>query len=174
MIRRRWHRPLGTISILALGAAILSGCGLGPEPTDSPRPTPTPGPPSIRLDSGSSFTFDGLTWTLSVTVLPNGEPTAVVIEWGRGTEDGPFDHVLPMAEDVLDPGRISIQTRDLPTDLAFCRRFTATNAYGSASTAAICFPGIPSGAPPPSGPAYEPVARSLIGPAPVAPGPVFR
>jgi hypothetical protein len=151
----RCQRRLVIIVMLAAGASILAGC-VAPEPTERPRPTPTPGPPAIRPDTGSSNTFDGMTWTLSVLVYPQGEPTDVAIEWGTGTEAGPFDHVIPMAEDVLDAGRILIQTRDLPPDPPFCLRFTATNSYGSASTPAHCVPGLPSGVPPPSGSGTSP------------------
>jgi hypothetical protein len=136
---------------LALGivlAASMVGCIAEPAPTERVRPTPTPGPPSIRPASGSS-TFDGRIWTLHVVVEPKGEPTDVVIEWGTGTETGPFDHLIPMAEDVVDIGQVSIQTTELPADFAYCIRFTATNSFGTASTPARCFPGIPSGWPPP-------------------------
>jgi len=124
-------------------AILLAACTVAPAPTERVRPTPAPGPPSIRPASGSSGIFDGRTWTLYVTVEPKGEPTDVVIEWGTGSETGPFDHVIPMAEGVVDAGRISIPTTDLPVDGGYSLRFTATNAFGSASTTAHCVPGFP-------------------------------
>jgi hypothetical protein len=148
--RRAIAARSGRASLAALAALVIAACSVAPEPTERVRPTPTPGPPSIRPASGSSSIFDGRTWTLYVTVEPKGEPTDVVVEWGTGTETGPFDHVIPMAEGVVDAGTISTQTTDLPADRGYCLRFTATNAFGSASTTAHCLPGPPSGAPPPA------------------------
>jgi hypothetical protein len=131
-------------------AALVVGCATIAEPTERVRPTPTPGPPSLR-SSSTAGTFDGRIWTISVIVEPKSLPTDVVLEYHRGLEDGPFDFVIPVAEDVLDVGRVSIQTTDLPADQAFCYRFTATNELGIASTDPNCLPGPPSFAPPPSG-----------------------
>jgi len=148
MIARLTHRCVEGTARAVLVAVVLAACTVAPERTDRVRPTPTPGPPSIRPASGSSSIFDGRTWTLYVTVEPKGEPTDVVIEWGTGTEAGPFDHVIPMAEGAVDAGRISTQTSDLPPDGGYCLRFTATNAFGSASTTAHCIPGFPLSPPP--------------------------
>ncbi|MBI2778031.1 MAG: hypothetical protein HYX57_12335 [Chloroflexi bacterium] len=84
-------------------------------------------------------------------VEPKGVPTDVVLEYHVGLEDGPFDVVIPVAEDVLDAGRVTAQTTDRPADQAFCYRISATNEFGAASTEPICFPGPPSFAPSPSG-----------------------
>lgn len=123
-----------------LTVLFVAACAVTPGPSDPVRPTPTPGPPSIRPAAGSSWNFDGRVWTLSVVVEPKGMPTDVVIEWGTGTESGPFDHVIPMAEAVVDLGVVTTRTSDLPTDGGYCLRFTATNAFGSASTTAVCSP----------------------------------
>jgi hypothetical protein len=136
---------------IALVAIVLAACAVAPEPMERVRPTPTPGPPSVRFSSSTGGTFDGHTWTVSVIVEPKGIPTDVVLEYHVGLEDGPFDVVIPVAEDVLDVGRVTAQTTDRPADEAFCYRFTATNELGAASTDPICFPGPPSFAPTPSG-----------------------
>lgn len=126
-----------------LVVGFVAACAVNPRPSDPVRPTPTPGPPSIRPAAGTSGIFDGRTWTLYVTVEPKGVATDVVIEWGTGTENGPFDHVIPMAEAVVVAGRVSTQTSELPADAAYCLRFTATNSFGSASTPPYCMPAPP-------------------------------
>ena len=138
---------------IALSAILLAACSVAPEPTERVRPTPTPGPPSVR-STGS--TFDGRIWTISVIVEPKGLPTDVVAEWHLGLDEVPFDGSVPVADDVIDAGRVSVQTTELPSDVGFCYRFTATNELGAASTDAFCFPGPPSGAPPPSTPLASP------------------
>ncbi len=137
-------------------AAVAAGCSTIAEPTESVRPTPTPGPPSVRFSSSTGGTFDGRIWTISVIVDPKGVRTDIVLEYHPGLDDGPFDSALPVAGDVLDAGRVSIQTAGLPVDQAFCYRFTATNELGTASTDAHCVPGPPSFAPSPSGPIVTP------------------
>jgi hypothetical protein len=150
IVIQRWPRRSSAVPwIVSLTAAwALAGCDVVAEPsTTLVRPTPTPGPPSIRFASRSTLVFDGHVWTLYVVVDPKGEPTDVVAEYGTGTEEGPFDHTIVIADDVLDAGQISAQTSDLPADGGFCLRFTATNRLGSASTDANCRPAI---RPPPS------------------------
>jgi hypothetical protein len=141
---------------IALVVILLAACTVAPEPTERVRPTPTPGPPALRFSASTGGTFDGRIWTISVIVEPKGLPTDVELEYHPGLEDGPFDFVIPVAEDVLDVGRVSTQTTDLPVDQAFCYRFTATNELGAASTDPFCFPGPPSFAPSPSGPLVTP------------------
>jgi hypothetical protein len=146
-----------TIAWLGLTlAALVVGCTTIAEPTERVRPTPTPGPPDLRFSSSTGGTFDGRIWTISVIVEPKGLPTDVVLEYHPGSEDGPFGFVIPVAEDVLDVGRVSTQTTDLPVDQAFCYRFTATNELGAVSTDAHCLPGPPSFGPSPSGPIVPP------------------
>lgn len=144
MIAHRRRHAMGAAGAQAVLAALLvAACAVAPAPSEPVRPTPTPGPPSIRPASGSSGTYDGRTWTLYVVVEPKGERTDVVIEWGTGTQAGPFDHVIRMADDVVDAGQISTRTSDLPADGGYCLRFTATNSFGSASTPARCLPRFP-------------------------------
>jgi hypothetical protein len=146
-----------TIGWLSLAvAALVVGCAPITEPTERVRPTPTPGPPALRFSSSTGGTFDGRIWTISVIVEPKGLPTDIVLEYHPGLEDGPFGFVIPVAEDVLDVGRVSTQTTDLPADRAFCYRFTATNELGAVSTDPHCLPGPPSFAPTPSGPIVTP------------------
>ena len=137
-------------------AVLVVGCSTIAEPTEPARPTPTPGPPALRFSSSTGSTFDGRIWTISVIVEPKGVPTDVALEWHPGLEDGPFDHVIPVSQGVLDVGRVSIETMDLPVDQAFCYRFTATNELGDATTDPHCFPGLPSFAPSLSGPIVTP------------------
>ena len=109
--------------------------GAGPSDTDA---GPAVDPARLRHRRRSSTAGSGRS---TVIVEPKGEPTDVVIEWGTGTETGPVRSTsIPMAEGVVDTGRISTQTTDLPIDGGYCLRFTATNSFGSASTPARCLP----------------------------------
>ena len=136
---------------VAIGSAI-AGCAPVEAPTEQVRPTPTPGPPSLRFSSSTGWTSDGHTWEISVIVETKGLPTDVLAEYHLGLEDGPFDQSIAVADDVIDAGRVSIHTTELPVDKPFCLRFTATNELGIASTVPHCLPGFPSGAPPPASP----------------------
>lgn len=154
--RRAIAARSGRAFLPAFAALVIAACAVAPEPTEQVRPTPTPGPPSVRFSSSTGSTFDGRTWTLSVIVEPKGLPTNVVAEWHGGIDVGPFDGSVPVADDVLEAGRVTVQTTDLPSDVGFCYRFTATNDLGAASTDAVCFPGPPPAAPTPAGPVATP------------------
>jgi hypothetical protein len=133
--RRRWN-PSGEWRAAILVALAVVGAGCSPEaPTQRPRPSPTPGPPSIRLASSFTRKVDGTRSTLQVVVDPKGSPTEVVYEYGSGRT---FDQAFVMAEGLLDAGVVSATTEAIPPDLLLCGRFTATNAFGSASLDVGC------------------------------------
>lgn len=131
----RWRAVLAA----GLWATLLVGlvaCGTD-EPSLAPPPSPTPGPPIL---SAGSWQFDGQAWTFEATVNPNGDPTTVTLEWGMGEA---FDHVLPVADDVLDGERLAISTREIPSEPPPCTRFRATNAHGTVVLGLACPSGLP-------------------------------
>jgi hypothetical protein len=148
--------PAAPALAAVLAALIVAACTVDEQPTERVRPTPTPGPPSLRFSSSTGSTFDGRIWTISVIVDPKGVPTDVVAEWHVGRDELPFDGSVPVADDVIDVGRVSVRTTELPSEVGFCYRFTATNELGAASTDAVCFPGPPPGGASPSSPVASP------------------
>lgn len=126
-------------------ALVAAACG-GEPPTEQPSASPTAGPPSMRVATTFASQFDGQRFTFQVIVDPHDSPTDVAYEFGTGSA---YDHTIEMATSVLDPGQVSVTSDAIPSDMAFCGRFVATNALGRASLEESCHtllvpPGAPS------------------------------
>ncbi len=131
----------GVISLLT-----LMSCDI-PPPSSPPAATPAAVRPAVRIDQ--TWTARDGEWTFTGAVDPQGDPTDVVLEIGPGPATlRQFDSRLPVAEDLVDAGALTITTRDIPELDEICVRFTATNSAGSSSATPLCFPhAIPSFAP---------------------------
>lgn len=120
---------------VVLGALALAGC----EASTSVTPTAFAARPGVQIDQ-SWQTTNGQ-WTFTGHVDPEGQLTDVVLEVGPGPVTArAFDRRIPVAQDLTDPGPLTITTRDIPDSGEICVRFTATNNAGSSSSTPLCFP----------------------------------
>jgi hypothetical protein len=51
-----------------------------------------------------------------------------------------FDQQIPVVEDIVEPGPLTIRTSAIPDIDEICVRFTATNSAGTSSSTPLCFP----------------------------------
>jgi hypothetical protein len=80
------------VALMAIAIAALAVACAVPDPTPSPTPEsaePTAAPPTVMWWFGSSWAYDGATWSTQGYLEPNGDPTTVVVEVGTGTIDAP-------------------------------------------------------------------------------------
>lgn len=105
-------------------------------PHDLPTIAP-PGAPTVEIDERWAATAGE--WTFSARVDPEGSPTDVVMELGPGPASaGTFGTRVPAAQDMTEPAKLTISTRDIPDSDEICVRFTATNAVGATSSEPMC------------------------------------
>ena len=115
-------------------------------------PTIVPAAPTVQIDRDWTVTDGEFAFTGRVD--PEGVPTNVILEIGRGPASAPqFEIQISAAQNLIDAATLTRTTRDLPDAEEVCVRFTATNALGSASSDPLCFsPDAASGSPKASGP----------------------
>jgi hypothetical protein len=132
----RTIRATGLTGVV-IGAVALVGCE---AVTPSATPTVPPAPrPSVQIDT--TWQADSGEWTFTGRVDPQGDPTDVVLEIGPGPATArQYDQNLPVAEDLTEPGPLTITTRDIPDIDEICVRFTATNSAGTSSSSPLCVP----------------------------------
>lgn len=107
-------------------------------PHDLPT-IPPPGAPTVEIDQ--RWAAAGGEWTFSARVDPEGSPTEVILEVGRGPASAAtFETKVPAAQDMTEPAKLTISTRDVPDADEICIRFTASNAIGTASSEPLCVP----------------------------------
>jgi hypothetical protein len=89
-------------------------------------------------------------WTFTGNVDPQGDATDVILEVGPGpTTARRFDTKVPVQQDLMAAGPLTIETREIPDIDEICVRLTATNSGGTASSSPLCFPhDLPTFAPP--------------------------
>ena len=145
---RRPRRPLVAFTTLLLVIAV----GCAPEPSQPPV-TPAALLPGISIDG--SWTFVEGDWTFTGHVDPEGDPTDVVLEVGPGPETArTFDTTVAVATHLVEPGPLTVTTREIPDVDEICVRFKATNSGGTSVSRPLCFPhDLPS-----IGPAVAPTA----------------
>jgi hypothetical protein len=133
LVRTIWSVALAGV----VGTAVVAGCV---APTPSATPTVPPAPkPSVQIDP--TWQADGGEWTFTGRVDPQGDPTDVVLEIGPGPATArQFNPQIPVAQDVMEAGPLTISTRDIPDIDEICVRFTATNSAGTSSTSPLCVP----------------------------------
>ena len=114
-------------------------------PHDLPTIAP-PGTPTVEIDATWAKGDSG--WSFTGRFDPNGSPTDVVLDIGRGPAADPTftDHV-PVQAALVEQATLTFSTTKIPDAPEVCVRFTATNALGTVSSKPLCFD--PS-APPPS------------------------
>lgn len=129
-------RVLSRLVVVIAAGAILGACG---AETGSPSPSPLAARPGIQMDT--SWQADAGTWTFTGRVDPQGAATDVVLEIGPGPSTlRQFDRRVDVVAGAVDPGPLSISTRDLPDIPEICVRFTATNSAGTSSSTPLCVP----------------------------------
>jgi hypothetical protein len=106
-------------------------------------PTIVPAAPTVQIDRDWTVTDGEFAFTGRVD--PEGVPTNVILEIGRGPASAPrFELQIPAAQDLTEAASLTRTTRELPNADEVCVRFTATNALGTASSEPLCFsPGFP-------------------------------
>lgn len=113
-------------------------------PHDLPSIAP-PGTPTVEIDP--RWTVANGAWSFTGRIDPNGAPSAVVLEVGRGPASAPTYGVrIPVQQDLAEQATVMFATDQIPDASDVCVRFTATNAFGSASSKPLCFD--PRGPPP--------------------------
>jgi hypothetical protein len=136
---RRWSPALAGL----VAALIAAACEFAPAPPE-PQPEPlattgaaTAGPPAISIDE--TWTVSDRTWTFTGGLDPRGAATNVILEIGHDIANPrAFERDVPVAQDELDAGAISVAI-EVPTGRPHvCVRFTATNAAGSGSSRPLC------------------------------------
>lgn len=145
---RRANHPRPTL--VALGSIVLAvvlGCGTSPPPPTA-SPTLLAVRPAVQIEQ--TWTAANDEWTFNGTVDPEGDATDVVLEIGPGPATARrFDAKVPVDEDLMTAGPLTITTRAIPDIDEICVRFTATNSAGTSSSSPLCFPhDLPSIAPP--------------------------
>jgi hypothetical protein len=136
--------------LVALGAVallVVLGCGTSPPPPTA-SPTVLAVRPAVLIEQ--TWTAANGQWTFGGTVDPEGDPTDVVLEIGPGPATARrFDAKVPVEQDLITAGPLTITTRAIPDIDEICVRFTATNSAGASSSSPLCFPhDLPSIAPP--------------------------
>jgi len=127
-------------AVVTLATVALAGCDAAPTPSPSPSPTSAfAAKPAIHIDD-SWKSLDG-EWTFTGYVDPEFESTDVILEIGPGPATlRQFDRQVPVAQDLLEAGPLTITTQDIPDIDVICVRFTATNSAGTSSSSPLCFP----------------------------------
>jgi hypothetical protein len=129
-------RSLVAVSLIV--ALALAACEAAPTPGPSPT-SAFAAKPAIHIDD--SWKAANGEWTFTGYVDPGGESTDVILEIGPGPATlRQFDRQLPVVEDLLEAGPLTISTRDIPDIDVICVRFTATNGAGASSSSPLCFP----------------------------------
>jgi hypothetical protein len=123
------------VALVVVGVAALAACG----PSPSADRTAPPVQPAIQIDP-SWQAADG-EWTFTGRVDPADDPTDVVLEIGPGPITARrFDQQIPVADDLVEPGPLTITTRDIPDIDEICVRFSAKNGAGTSFSTPLCVP----------------------------------
>ena len=137
-MRRANHPRLTLVAfgLVALGAVL--GCGTSPPPSTA-APTTLAVRPAVQIVQEWTA-VDGL-WTFAGNVDPQGDATDVILEVGPGpTTARRFDTKVPVQQDLMAAGPLTIATRAIPDIDEICVRFTATNSIGTTSSEPLCLP----------------------------------
>ncbi|MEO8468358.1 MAG: hypothetical protein ABI573_01675 [Chloroflexota bacterium] len=134
------QRSLALSIALFVGfGAVLGGCA-ATSGSSSPSSSPSTfgAGPGIQIDP--TWQNDGVTWTFSGRVDPQGAATDVVLEIGPGPSTlREFPSRINVAAGLVEPGPVSIATRDIPDIPDICVRFNATNSFGTSASIPLCF-----------------------------------
>lgn len=134
-------RSLALPIVLIVGAGgVLSGCdAMTDSSSSSPSPAPFGARPGIQIDP--TWQNDGVTWTFTGRVDPQGTATDVVLEIGPGPSTlREFPGRIDVAVGVIEPGPLTISTREIPDIPDVCVRFNATNSFGTSASTPLCSP----------------------------------
>ena len=133
--------------VLEFVALAVLGCGPGPLPPTA-SPTLLAVRPAVQIVQEWTAVDDE--WTFTGNVDPQGDATDVVLEVGPGPANARrFDTKVPVAQDLMAAGPLTVATRAIPDINEICVRFTATNSGGTSSSSPLCFPhDLPTFAPP--------------------------
>ena len=144
-VQRAKRTPL---TLVSLGMATLAILGCESPAPPSASPTAVAVRPAIQIDQ-DWMAVDDL-WTFTGNVDPQGDATDVILEIGPGPATARrFDTKVPVQQDLMAAGPLSIETREIPDIDEVCVRFTATNSVGTSSSSPLCFPhDLPTFAPP--------------------------
>jgi hypothetical protein len=124
---------------------VVLGCESAPP---SIAPPATGVRPAVQIDP--LWTAANGDWTFTGHVDPEGDATDVVLEIGPGPATARrFDARVPVEQDLMAAGPLTIATHEIPDIKDICVRFTATNGAGTTSSSPLCFPhDLPTIAPP--------------------------
>jgi hypothetical protein len=125
------------LAAIVVGAAAFAGCEASPSDALTPTGAPTTSAfrPAIRTETWRVANDE---WTFTGHVDPMGDSTDIVLEIKPAVERQ-FDIALPVAQDIVDAGPVTLTTRDVPDIAQICVRFTATNSAGTSFSTPLCF-----------------------------------